>query len=279
MLMLDADSSANYEADEGDGRRAHPALPFLSLGSIRRPVACRWPILAVSFAAHALVVAALLLFPLFLPDRMLERPEADYLRVLIYDPPPPPPAPLPRGSPDGGRAVLPSRAAPEPQPTPVPSDRRLEAPVEVLAPEPTGITEERPGSPTGSESGVSEGMEEGVEGGVVGGLPGGVVGGVIGGTGTGPVPVYDYDSPPRILRQKKPAYPSEAFVQKVQGVVLVELLIDSAGRVSRARVIHSIPLLDAAALEAVRDWIFVPAIQHGRPVATIARAPVSFVIY
>ena len=36
---------------------------------------------------------------------------------------------------------------------------------------------------------------------------------------------------------------------------------------------------DAAALEAVRDWSFYPAIKHGRPVATIARAPVSFVIY
>jgi protein TonB len=131
----------------------------------------------------------------------------------------------------------------------------------------------------GSESGVPEGMEEGVEGGVVGGVPGGVLGGVIGGTGTGPVPVYDYDSPPRILRQRKPTYPSEAFVQKVQGVVLLEILIDSAGRVARARVIHSIPLLDAAALEAVHSWIFSPAIQHGRPVATVALAPVSFVIY
>ena len=277
--MLDADTSTTCGADEWDGKRAVPASPFLSLASTERPLACRWPILAVSVSAHALAVAALLLFPLFLPDRTLGRPEADYLRVLIYDPPPPPPPPLPKGSPEGGNAVVRSRTVPESQPTPVPSEGRLEAPVEVLAPEPTGITEERPGSPTGSESGVPEGMEEGVEGGVVGGLPGGVLGGIIGGTGTGPVPVYDYDSPPRILRQRKPTYPSEAFAQKVQGVVLIELLIDSAGRVARARVIHSIPLLDAAALEAVHEWIFSPAIQHGRPVATIARAPVSFVIY
>jgi periplasmic protein TonB len=277
--MLDGDPSGNFDAAEGDGKRAVPAMPFLSLGSTRRPLARRWPILAVSAAAHVLAAAALLLFPLFLPDGMLERPEADYLRILIYDPPPPPPPPLPRGSPEGGRAVVRSRAAPEPLPTPVPSAGRLEAPVEVLAPEPTGITEERPGSPMGSESGVPEGMEEGVEGGVVGGLPGGVLGGVIGGTGTGPVPVRDYDRPPRLLRQRKPTYPSEAFVQKVQGVVLIELLIDSTGRVARARVIHSIPLLDAAALEAVYDWIFTPAIQRGRPVATIAMAPVSFAIY
>jgi outer membrane biosynthesis protein TonB len=38
-------------------------------------------------------------------------------------------------------------------------------------------------------------------------------------------------------------------------------------------------MLDAAALEAVRDWVFSPALQRGRPVPTIARAPVSFTIY
>jgi protein TonB len=122
-------------------------------------------------------------------------------------------------------------------------------------------------------------MEGGVEGGVVGGVLGGVLGGVIGGTGTGPVPVRDPDTPARLLRPTKPKYPSEAFTKKIQGVVLVEFLIDSTGHVVQARVIQSIPLLDAAALEAVRDWLFSPAIKHGRPVATIARAPVSFVIY
>jgi protein TonB len=122
-------------------------------------------------------------------------------------------------------------------------------------------------------------MEEGVEGGVVGGVPGGVIGGVIGGTGTGPVPVYNVDRPPRLLRQVKPTYPPDAFTKKIEGTVVVEILIDDTGRVARARVLQSIPLLDAAALEAVRQWVFAPAIKGGRPVATIALAPVSFRIY
>jgi protein TonB len=122
-------------------------------------------------------------------------------------------------------------------------------------------------------------MEGGVEGGVVGGVIGGVVGGVIGGTGTGPVPVSDYDRAPRLVRQTKPRYPPEAFVKKVQGVVLVEFLIDSTGRVSHPRVVRSIPLLDEAALEAVREWVFYPALRRGQAVPTIARAPVSFTIY
>ena len=42
---------------------------------------------------------------------------------------------------------------------------------------------------------------------------------------------------------------------------------------------RSIPQLDAAAIQTVRQWIFSPAIKGGRPVATIAQAPVSFRIY
>ena len=77
-------------------------------------------------------------------------------------------------------------------------------------------------------------MEEGVPGGVVGGIPGGVLGGVIGGTGTGPVPlpVRDVDRPPRLLQQVRPTYPSEAFVKKVEGTVVIEIVIDERGRVS-----------------------------------------------
>jgi protein TonB len=142
-----------------------------------------------------------------------------------------------------------------------------------------GLTVEAAGSPHGSESGVPEGMEEGVEGGVVGGVPGGVVGGVIGGTGTGPVPVRQVDRPPRLLRQVKPTYPPEAFVKKVEGTVVLEIVIDESGRVARTRIVQSVPLLNAAAVDAVRQWVFTPAQKQGRVVACIALAPVSFRIF
>ena len=142
-----------------------------------------------------------------------------------------------------------------------------------------GLTVEAPGSPTGSEFGVPEGMEEGEEGGVVGGVPGGVVGGVIGGTGTGPVPLRDVDRPPRLLRQVRPTYPHDAFVKKIEGTVVLEIVIDERGQVVRTRIVRSVPLLDAAAVDAVRQWIFAPAEKRGRPVATIAVTPVSFRIF
>jgi protein TonB len=237
--------------------------------------------LAVSVAVHTLLAAVLVLVPILLPEALLETPQTDFFRVLIYDPPPPPPPPLPKGSPEGGRRQVVPEAPPTPQPVPVKAEARLEAPIEAVAApvQPSLLADERTGSPTGSESGVPEGMEEGVPGGIVGGVPGGVIGGVIGGTGTGPVPVYDYDRPPRLLNPSKPRYPPDAFVRKVEGVVVVEFVIDSTGRVVRARIVQSIPLLDAAALEAVRGWEFAPALKHGRPVATMAQAPVSFRIF
>jgi protein TonB len=141
-----------------------------------------------------------------------------------------------------------------------------------LQPEDRVPESEQAGDPEGSDMGVAEGLPGGVEGGVVGGVWGGV-----GCTGDGPI--MDYDQPPRPIKITRPQYPLEAFVKKVEGTVVLEILIDAAGRVVRARVITSIPLLDAAAIQTVYQWTFSPAIKGGRPVATLAHAPVQFRIY
>jgi periplasmic protein TonB len=235
---------------------------------------------AGAFVLEAVVLVLALLVPIFLPE---EIPDQGDRRIVFFDPPPPPPPPLPRGNP-----LQPEKAKPD-TPKPV-SDTvkprpEFTAPIETPQPQQTaqlqpdaGIRpEDQFGSATGSDFGDPLGMEEGVEGGVVGGVPGGVLGGVLGGTGTGPV--MDYDSAPRPIKITRPQYPQEAFVKKIEGTVVVEILIDSQGRVVRARVIQSVPLLDAAALQTVYQWIFQPAVKHGRPVPTIAHAPVAFRIY
>jgi len=233
-----------------------------------------------SFVAHVLILTAIIFVPIFLPE---ELPDQGDRRVVFFDPPPPPPPPLPRGSPQKPQQAKPEtpKAVTEvPKPKP-----EFTAPIETRQPQQTaqlqpeaGIRpEDQFGSATGSDFGDPLGMEEGVEGGVVGGVPGGVLGGVLGGTGTGPV--MDYDAAPRPIKITRPQYPQEAFVKKVEGTVVVEILIDSQGRVVRARVIQSVPLLDAAALQTVYQWIFQPAVKHGRPVPTIAHAPVAFRIY
>lgn len=237
--------------------------------------------LALSATFHVAVAAALIVVPLFSAAPPPVSP--DYIRVLLYDPPAPPPLPLQKGSP-----LVPERprttveVAPRLQQVEK-SARELQAPIESAAatpqadPGPPSNDTEPHGSASGADSGVPEGMEDGVEGGVVGGIPGGVLGGVIGGTGQGVV--RDFDRAPRLLRQLKPRYPQEAFVKRIEGTVIVEFVIDAAGHVVAARIFQSVPPLDAAALEAVREWVFTPAFKHGVPVASVARAPVVFRIY
>lgn len=87
------------------------------------------------------------------------------------------------------------------------------------------------------------------------------------------------DVPPKPLRITRPKYPKAAFAKRIQGAVVVEFQIDVQGRVARARVVESIPDLDAAALACVSKWRFKPAQKEGKPVATFARVPILFRIY
>jgi len=230
----------------------------------------------VSIGAHVLAALLIVLVPIFMPE---ELPEQGDRRVVFFDPPPPPPPPMQRGSStrEEVKPEPPKKVVDAPKPdfvAPIETPQPVEKPLE---PE-TGVKpEDQFGSATGSDLGDALGMEGGVEGGTVGGVPGGVLGGVLGGTGTGPV--MDYDTPPRPIKSPRPQYPQEAFIKKIEGTVLVEILIDAQGRVSRARVVQSVPLLDAAALQTVYQWVFMPAIKHGRPVATMAHIPVAFRIY
>lgn len=232
--------------------------------------------LPLSLAGHALALAAVVLIPILWPATLPEHP--NYIRALLYNPPPPPPPPLPQGS-----ALVEKQQPAQPTtPDPKPDKPTFTAPIETPKEKPDQhdaklAESEQAGSPTGSDFGTAEGMDIGVDGGVVGGVPGGVLGGVIGGTGDGPV--LDYDQPPRLLKQIKPQYSPEAFIKKIEGEVELEILIGIDGRVRSVRVVRSIPLLDAAAIQCVYQWIFSPAIKHGHPVPTIASAPVRFRIY
>ena len=233
----------------------------------------RW--FSISVALHALLILAVILSSLFYPDE--PPPPVDYIRALIYNPPPPPPPPLPKGS-----SIKPTEKAPEKTGAKPPDPDVLVEPRVPDDPKPVepekGIDPLKQfGVEDGSVAGSIDGMAGGVEGGTVGGTLGGVIGGVIGGTGDSPV--LDYDQPPRLLKQTRPVYPQEAFIKKIEGVVTLEIVIGIDGKVGRARVLRSIPQLDNAAIQTVRQWVFSPAIKGGRPVATIANAPVSFRIF
>ena len=82
--------------------------------------------------------------------------------------------------------------------------------------------------------------------------------------------------PPLKIRDVKPAYPPAAFDSKVQGVVIIEAVLNTAGDVVQAKVLRSVPLLDEAALDAVKQWQFTPTLMNGAPVPVIMTVTVNF---
>jgi TonB family protein len=83
---------------------------------------------------------------------------------------------------------------------------------------------------------------------------------------------------PTKTRDAKPVYPAEAQAQRVQGVVIIEAIIDPSGSVANARVLRSIPALDQAALSAVSRWQFTPTMVNGAPVAVWMTVTVNFTL-
>ncbi|MBM3293982.1 MAG: energy transducer TonB [Candidatus Aminicenantes bacterium] len=134
----------------------------------------------------------------------------------------------------------------------------------------------------------------GVVGGVMGGIEGGVEGEVVGAvpwTVTGhayskeqmaefakrpPIRAEGEIQPPRQVKRVEPVYPEVARQARVEGEVILELTTDVYGRVQSVKVLRSIPLLDQAAVDAVRQWVYEPLIVDGQPRACVFTATVRF---
>ncbi len=97
-----------------------------------------------------------------------------------------------------------------------------------------------------------------------------------GASGAMPLRVGGNIRPPAKIKDVRPVYPPEAQQARVQGVVVAEVTIGEDGRVSDARVLRSIPLLDEAAIDAVRQWEFEPTLLNGRAVPIIMTVTVQF---
>jgi protein TonB len=213
---------------------------------------------------ETVLIAVLVMVPLMATDVLPAPTDAMHAFVAAAaPPPPPPPPPAPRTAPTPQTTqpvvVAPSDAAP------------LEAPPDILPEPPTDIGFERSsGVPGGFDDGVAESI----------GLPGGQ------GDLLRPPPRPDPPQPPprvggNVLPPKKtkhvnPVYPSIAIASRTQGLVVIEATIDETGRVRDAAVRRGSPLLNDAALEAVRQWEFTPTLLNGRPTAVIMSVTVTF---
>jgi TonB family protein len=70
--------------------------------------------------------------------------------------------------------------------------------------------------------------------------------------------------------------PERALRAGIQGMVILEITVDAEGGVKNPRILRSIPLLDEAALDAVRQWRYEPTLLNGQPVAVIMTVTVPF---
>jgi protein TonB len=210
----------------------------------------------LSIAAHALIAAIVVMVPLMATDVLpTPRTMIGAFTVQPIPPPPPPPAAAP---------AVRARVAGPAETNAAPRD-----PSPTLEPEPASTV-----------------TVAGDPGGVRGGLPDGLIGGpgVLSSVPTvpsppapaGPLPVGGRIKEPAKILHVAPVYPVIAQQAQVEGVVVIEAVIGTDGRVRQARVLRSKPLLDEAALTAVRQWVFTPTTLNGAPVPVIMTVTVHF---
>jgi protein TonB len=107
---------------------------------------------------------------------------------------------------------------------------------------------------------------------------------VVGGTASAPLPssgpvrLGPTIEPPKKIKDVKPVYPQVALSDHARGTVVLEVTIGTDGRVQDAKVIHSVPLFDQAAIEAVRQWEYEKTQLNGVLVALIMTVVVNFSI-
>ena len=133
------------------------------------------------------------------------------------------------------------------------------------------------------------GMPGGVPGGITGGQPGGVLGGVMNGVAAPaapasegpkqPVRVGGNVKPPRLLSGPAPIYPILAKQSRIQGIVVIEAIIDEHGNVVEMHAISGHPLLIPAAMKAVSQRKYEPTILDGEATPVNLRVEVTFHAY
>lgn len=218
-------------------------------------MARQWQTVLVSVVAHVAALFLLVVVPLLAFDGLPAlRSAVEYIPVEMKVPPlpaaprPVAPAPVSTAPSPGPPLVAPDKIAPEiERPLPQVSVPGVPGGVDVLSgtaimPSAGGVVPPPPPKPAGPVR------------------PGGNV-----------------KSPDRIFNVR-PDYPPIAISARVSGSVIIEAIIGTDGVVRDARVTRSIPLLDEAALKAVRQWRYTPTTLNGVPVAVIMTVTVTFTL-
>jgi len=235
-----------------------------------------WKTALVSIVIHVLLVASVIAAGLWVKKnpQVIEKPIEAFVVSQAAAPPPPPPPP-----PASSQASHPKTVKVE---TPKTEKSSFVAPTET----PKDVPEaDAPDTTANADGGVVGGQEGGVVGGVVGGVIGGVVGGTLGGQlggtlggqGDSPIHVGGDVLAPVVINKVEPQYTEIARKAHIQGIVILEAIIDRRGNVTDVRTLKPLPMgLDVAAMDAVRKWKFKPGSLNGQPVPVIFNLTVNF---
>lgn len=98
------------------------------------------------------------------------------------------------------------------------------------------------------------------------------------GVAPAPLPVGGSIAMPKRLVTAQPVYPTIAKASNVQGVVELSIVIDAIGNVTKTQVVKSIPILDRAAADAVKQWKYAPTVVNGAAVPVTMVVQVSFTL-
>jgi protein TonB len=213
--------------------------------------------LGVSIVIHLCIITGIIVKPLFATDDLPEPPRASEVVIVVADFPAPPrdPSPVTPTSPSAAPLDAPAAVTPEPPASPP------------VSPGPTDFD-----GPAG-DSGASPLV------------PTDIIGDPLPPPPPPPPPVArpiyrvggDIKAPQKI-RDVAPRYPQIARSANVQGIVILEATIGEDGAVRDVRVLRGKPLLDDAAVEAVRQWRFTPPMLNGQAVPAAMTVTVSFTL-
>jgi periplasmic protein TonB len=82
--------------------------------------------------------------------------------------------------------------------------------------------------------------------------------------------------PPIKVWDVRPVYPENAQADGIQGTIILGVVVGEDGTVTETAVLRSIPELDQAAIDAVRQWRFEPTLLNGEPVEVEMSVTVQF---
>ena len=96
-----------------------------------------------------------------------------------------------------------------------------------------------------------------------------------------PVQFDEGMTPPERIVKVDPVYPEEARTNRAEGHVVLQTLIGTDGKVASVQVLRGVPdhpELERSAVDAVKQWVYRPALENGRPIAVYFTVQVEFTL-